>query len=138
MFGQSSVAFRGCSTGPDKTVSLLHGKTTKLLVSLNEVDTLDAPWTAKIRFQPPLALESQESASRGKSGRMTAQPWINEYTIPRDKKTIAVEVDQAGDYTIVSVSGSACPGEVLSPETCRVVEQPLPTAEIEFKSIHEW
>lgn len=138
MLGRSSVNFRGCSTGPDKTVSLLQGKTTKLLVSLNEVDTLDAPWAAKIRYEPPLALEPPESPLRGNSGNTAAQPWTREFTIPRDKKTIAVEADKAGDYTIVSVSGNSCPGEVLSPETCRVVEQPLPTAEVEFKSIHEW
>jgi nucleoporin POM152 len=138
VLGRSSVNFRGCSTGPDKTVSLLQGKTTKLLVSLNEVDSLDAPWTAKIRYEPPLALEPTESASRGKPGNTAAQPWTREFTIPYDKKTIAVEADKAGDYTIVSVRGSSCPGEVLNPETCRVIEQPLPTAEIEFKSIHEW
>lgn len=31
-----------------------------------------------------------------------------------------------------------CEGDVLSPETCKVVEKPMPTAEIEWKRIHEW
>lgn len=138
VLGRSSVNFRGCSTGPDKTLSILQGKTTKLLVSLNEVDALDAPWTVKIRYEPPAAAESHQPAPKGKSAKMATQPWTREFTIPHDKKTIAIEADKAGDYSIVSVSGGSCPGEVLSPETCRVIEQPLPTAEIEFKSIHEW
>lgn len=102
-----------------------------MLVSLNEVDTLDAPWTARVRYDPPLGLES-------KSGKAVAQSWTRDFVIPSDKKTIAIDADKAGDYSLVSISGNLCPGEVLSPETCRVVEQPIPTAEIEFKSIHEW
>lgn len=31
-----------------------------------------------------------------------------------------------------------CAGDVLAPETCQVVERPLPSAEIEWKRIHEW
>lgn len=31
-----------------------------------------------------------------------------------------------------------CDGDVLSPETCKVVQKPYPTAEIEWKRIHEW
>jgi hypothetical protein len=31
-----------------------------------------------------------------------------------------------------------CVGEVLAPDTCSVVERPLPSAQIEWKRIHEW
>jgi nucleoporin POM152 len=31
-----------------------------------------------------------------------------------------------------------CEGDVMAPETCKVVEKQRPSAEIEWKRIHEW
>lgn len=95
-----------------------------MMVSLSDLDVEDGPWTFAMKFQPVAG--------------STAQGWTKDFTIPADKKTIAVDVDKAGDYTILKVQGRTCTGDVLSPETCRVVERPVPTAEIEFTSIHEW
>lgn len=127
--GRSSASFRGCGTSSDKAVSLLQGKTSKLLVTLNEVDETDGPWVVQLRYDPPIG--SQKNMK-------SPETWTREFTIPTDKRTIAVNAEKAGDYTILSVRGQSCSGEVFSPETCRVIEQPIPTAEIDFKSIHEW
>lgn len=127
--GRSSASFRGCGTSSDKAVSLLQGKTSRLLVSLNEADESDGPWVVQLRYDPPVGSEKNPKSP---------EAWTREFTIPADKRTIAVTAEKAGDYTILSVRGQSCSGEVFSPETCRVVEQPVPTAEIEFKSIHEW
>jgi nucleoporin POM152 len=124
VLGKSAISFRDCGTAPDQVVSVLQGKGGKMLVSLNDIDPADGPWTFTMKYEPAAGLHTPK--------------WTKDYVIPIDKKTIAVDVDKAGDYRIIKVKGRACPGEILSPETCRVIEQPVPSAEIEFKSIHEW
>lgn len=124
VLGRSSVSFRGCGTGPEKTVDLLQGKEGTLTVALNHLDSADRPWTVTIVFEP--------ADSRGRKG------WMKDFVSLPDKKTLNVPVTESGEYTIVSLRGQTCSGEILSPETCRVVEQPEPTAEITFQSIQEW
>jgi len=53
-------------------------------------------------------------------------------------RDLTVEADSPGDYTIIDIKGKYCEGDVLSPETCTVVELPKPAAEIEWRRIHEW
>jgi len=48
------------------------------------------------------------------------------------------KADAPGEYTILSVQGQHCAGDVMSPETCKVVEVPRPRAEIEWRKLHEW
>jgi nucleoporin POM152 len=129
VLGRSSASFWGCGTGADKTVDLLHGKEGRLTVFLNSLDPADGPWVVTIRCDPD---------RREKQSRKSSSPWTKDFTIPQDRKSINVMVTEPGEYTIVRIKGKACSGEILSPETCRVVEQPMPSAEIEFKSIHEW
>ena len=54
------------------------------------------------------------------------------------KRHLTVEADSPGDYTIVDIKGKHCEGDVLSPETCTVMELSKPVAEIEWRRIHEW
>ena len=129
VLGRSSASFWGCGAGADKTVDLLHGKEGRLTVVLNSMDPADGPWVVTIRCDPE---------RRDKQSRKTNSGWTKDFTIPQDRKSINVAVIEPGEYTIVKIKGKACFGEILSPETCRVVEQPMPSAEIEFKSIHEW
>ncbi|KAF8314013.1 hypothetical protein DL93DRAFT_2228159 [Clavulina sp. PMI_390] len=134
VLGQSSISFLGCGKGQDTVARLLHGKQVELAVMLNEHrDVQDGPWVATVRYDPPAGLIE----SGGKASKSLVQGWTKEYTIPSDKRAVSFNASKPGEYTILKVSGQLCPGEVLSPETCRVVEQPKPAAEIEFKSIHE-
>lgn len=47
-------------------------------------------------------------------------------------------MSEPGTYTLVRVAGELCEGVVRAPEVCRVVEVPLPKAEVEVERIHEW
>jgi nucleoporin POM152 len=129
VLGRSSASFWGCGTGTAKTVDLLHGKEGRVTVVLNSSDPADGPWVVTLRFDPE---------RRDKQSRKASSGWTKDFTIPQDRKSINVPVSEPGEYSIVRIKGKTCPGEILSPETCLVVEQPKPSAEIGFKSLHEW
>ncbi|KAI0274973.1 hypothetical protein BC834DRAFT_839954 [Gloeopeniophorella convolvens] len=123
-----NMAFKGC--GPQKPASLRTGSNVSLLIHTHEADDLDSPWDVKVRYQPP----TDES---GKSINKRLRPWQQIiHTLP-GKRDLNVDADAPGDYTIVDIKGKYCDGDVLSPETCTVVELPKPAAEIEWKRIHE-
>ena len=124
VLGRSSVNFRGCGTGPEKTVDLLQGKEGILTVGLNNLDLIDGPWTVTIVYEP--------TDSKSRKG------WTKDFVSRSHKSTLNVVVTEPGEYTIVSFRGKTCSGEILSPETCRVLEQPKPTAEVTFQGIQEW
>jgi nucleoporin POM152 len=63
--------------------------------------------------------------------------WTKDFTTPPNKAAMDIAVGDAGEYSITRVQGKICEGDVMSPETCTVVEQPLPSADINFKTIHE-
>ncbi|KAF8336634.1 uncharacterized protein EI90DRAFT_3046569 [Cantharellus anzutake] len=124
VLGRSSVSFRGCGTGPDRTVDLLQGKEGTITIAFNNLDPADGPWTVTISFQPV-------DSNKGRKG------WTKEFASQSGKKTLTIGVTEPGEYTIIKVQGKTCPGDILSPETCRVIEQPKPTAEITFQGIQE-
>ena len=124
-----TMAFKGC--GPQKPASLRMGSNVSLVIDTQEADDLDSPWDVKVRYQPP----TDES---GKSINKRLRPWQQTIQTRSSNLDLIVEADSPGDYTIIDIRGKYCEGDVLSPETCTVVELPKPAAEIEWKRIHEW
>ncbi|KAI0828950.1 hypothetical protein BC628DRAFT_1533561 [Trametes gibbosa] len=121
------VSFKHC--GPSHPASLLIGAEAPLTISTLEADTLDAPWDVSVRYDPP-AEDNGKPSKRYKG-------WTKTLKTQAERKELTLRASAPGEYTIVGVHGQYCEGDVLSPETCKVVERPLPTAEIEWKKIHE-
>ncbi|THH13470.1 hypothetical protein EW146_g6752 [Bondarzewia mesenterica] len=125
-----TVSFKGC--GPGNPASLRIGSEVSLTVFANEADPLDSPWDVTIKYQPSLGLDEN-----GKSANKRFRPWKKTLTTQEGKRDLVVKTNIPGEYTIVDVKGKYCEGDVLSPEMCTVVELPRPTAEIEWRRIHE-
>ncbi|KAF8527547.1 hypothetical protein BU17DRAFT_73948 [Hysterangium stoloniferum] len=123
VIGRSAMSFKSC--GPGRPASLLIGKDTPLFITANDADAEDGPWYITVRYKPPL------------DDKKKYKPWQQDFRSPLGKRDLTLLARAPGEYTIVGVKGKYCPGDVLSPESCRVIEQPLPTAEIEWKRIHE-
>ncbi|KAI0308121.1 hypothetical protein B0F90DRAFT_1807411 [Multifurca ochricompacta] len=123
-----TMAFKGC--GPQKPSFLRIGSNVSLVIDAQEADSLDSPWDVKVRYQPP-------TDEFGKSVNKRLRPWQQTIHTQSDKRDVTVEADSPGDYTIVDIRGKYCEGDILSPETCTVVELPKPAAEIEWRRIHE-
>ncbi|KAG6380911.1 hypothetical protein JVT61DRAFT_5303 [Boletus reticuloceps] len=119
-----AVSFRNC--GPGNPVSLLIGSEASLSLQVTDSDSLDAPWNVDVKFDP---------SEDGKSGGKSVKPWKD--TLQTQQSSLSLSASAAGEYTILGIRGKWCEGDVLSPEMCKVVEKPVPTAEIEWKRIHE-
>ena len=124
-----TMAFKGC--GPQKPSLLRIGSNVSLVVDSQDSDELDSPWDVKVRYQPP-------TDEFGKSVNKRLRPWQQTIHTQPGRRDLTVTADSPGDYTIVDIKGKYCEGDVLSPETCTVVELPKPAAEIEWRRIHEW
>lgn len=114
---RASMSFQDCAAG--RPVSLLKGQQVPLVISATDLDEQDAPWNVTISYR----------------GEVTG--WQKTLVKPDKARALYVHANAAGDYAILRVSGKHCPGDVLSPDTCRVVEQPMPSAQIEWNRIHE-
>lgn len=124
-----AVSFTRC--GPGNPSSLLIGSETSLGVSAKDSDREDAPWDVTVQYRPT-------DVEEGTKGSRKLKPWTQKFTTEGERKDLQIKASTPGEYTIVAIKGKYCEGDVLSPETCKVVERPLPTAEIEWKKIHEW
>ncbi|KAG6910514.1 hypothetical protein DXG01_009933 [Tephrocybe rancida] len=120
------VSFRGC--GPGSPTSLLIGSEASLSIGINDSDDFDSPWEVSIKYEP---------SDAGEKGGKRHKSWNKVLKTQGSRGDLNVRASGPGDYTIVGVQGKWCSGDVLAPESCRVVEKPLPTAEIEWKRIHE-
>jgi len=118
------MSFRAC--GPGRPASLLIGKEIPISIVANDADADDGPWNITVKYSPPY------------DDKKTLKPWQQEFKTGQGKRDLTLMARAPGEYTIVGVQGRYCPGDILSPETCRVIEQPLPSAHIEWKTIHEW
>ena len=116
-----SVSFKTC--GPGRPSSLLIGSETQVAITTHSSDPLDGLWDIGVRYTP--------SDKRHKA-------WEKQLKSQDSTKDIILRASVPGEYTILGVKGKYCDGDVLSPETCKVIEMPLPSAEIEWKKIHEW
>ncbi len=124
-----SVSFKHCS--PGQPASLLIGSESPLTVATVQADLADAPWDVEVRYDPPHGEDGAKPSKRYKG-------WTKTLKTHTERRDLTLRASAPGEYTIVGVKGQYCEGDVLSPETCRVIERPLPTAEIEWKKIHEW
>ncbi|KAF8078923.1 hypothetical protein FPV67DRAFT_84986 [Lyophyllum atratum] len=122
-----TVSFRHCR--PGSPTSLLIGSEAPLSIALNDSDEFDSPWEISFQYQPP-----QDSEGKGNK---RYKPWKKILKTQGNRREIDVRANAPGDYVIAGVQGKRCSGDVLAPETCKVIEKPLPTAEIQWKRIHE-
>ncbi|KAJ7925924.1 hypothetical protein B0H13DRAFT_1973892 [Mycena leptocephala] len=122
-----TISFKNC--GPGSPASLLIGSEAQLSISTNDADVLDAPWEISLSYKPPTS-DDTSTARR-------FYPWKKTLATIGSRRELDVRASAPGEYTILGVKGKWCPGDVLAPETCTVVEKPKPTAEIEWKKIHE-
>ncbi|KIY73469.1 hypothetical protein CYLTODRAFT_485323 [Cylindrobasidium torrendii FP15055 ss-10] len=119
---RSSVSFHRC--GPGKPTAMRIGGEATLVIGANEADKLDLPLNVTLAYAP-------------RAGESEGKPWVKTLTSGDGYRDITVPVNAPGIYTIESVQGKFCAGDVLSPETCEVVERPMPSAKIDWKKIHE-
>ncbi|KAI0699371.1 hypothetical protein C8T65DRAFT_581174 [Cerioporus squamosus] len=123
-----SVSFKQC--GPGHPASLLIGAEAPLTIATANVDAEDAPWDVTVQYDPPQSEDGAKPTKRYKG-------WTKTLTTQAERRELTLRASAPGEYTIVGVKGYYCEGDVLSPDTCKVVERPLPSAEIEWKKIHE-
>ncbi|KAF5388595.1 hypothetical protein D9757_004684 [Collybiopsis confluens] len=120
-----AVSFKHCS--PERPLSLVIGLEVALTVSSMEGDTVDEPWEVSLKYQP----------NGNDKGNKRFKPWRKTISTKEGRRDLTVGANAPGEYAITSVKGKWCAGDVLAPESCTVVERPLPTAEIEWQQIHE-
>ena len=116
-----SVSFKTC--GPGRPSSLLVGSETRVAITTHSSDPLDGFWDVGVRYTP------SDKKHKG---------WEKQLKSQDSTKDIILHASAPGEYTILGVKGKYCDGDVLSPETCKVIEMPHPSAEIQWKKIHEW
>jgi nucleoporin POM152 len=117
-----NVSFKTCRPGHPS--SLLIGSETPITISTHEADPPDSPWDVVVKYLP----------AAGKKNKA----WTRTLKTPADKRDLVLRATAPGEYVIQDIRGKYCEGDVLSPETCKVVEMSYPSAEIEWKKIHEW
>lgn len=123
-----AISFDHCSS--DAPTPLLIGSEATLSIKAVEADDLDAPWEVYVKYQPLTDADSVAANKRLK-------PWKKTLKTQGDRRELNVRASSPGEYTIAGVKGKWCSGTVLAPYTCTVVERALPSAEIEWKRIHE-
>ena len=125
-----SVAFKHC--GPGNPAALLIGADTGLTIDARSADSLDYPLDVQVKYSPP----SDEDLAV--TGSKKQKPWVKTLHTQENRTELSFRANAPGQYAITKVHGKYCEGDVLSPDTCQVVERPMPTSEIEWKKIHEW
>lgn len=118
-----SVSFKAC--GPGNPTSLLIGSEAPVALTVSNADPVDGPWDIDVRFEPASG-----------DGKRT-KPWDKKLQTRENKNDVVLNAGVPGEYTVTGIRGKYCDGDVLAPETCKVVEKAMPTAEIEWKRIHE-
>lgn len=125
---RSSVSFQHCSS--THPIDLLKGETVDLAVSLDQGPSTqpnrktDVIQSISVQFVPDKSLSG-------------ASPWMRD--IRTRKGATATEMTfparQPGEYTILGATGFECSGDVMSPEKCKVVQPPEPSAEVDLRPI---
>ncbi|KAF9486443.1 hypothetical protein BDN70DRAFT_869985 [Pholiota conissans] len=120
-----SVAFSHCST--DLPDSLLIGSETTIAINPMHVSSFDAPLALTLAFRPTVDdIKEKRSKPHNTTLKISASDKVSYY-----------RAKEPGEYQIIGIKGKYCTGTVLSPDTCRVIQKPLPSADIEWKRIHE-
>lgn len=126
----AEFSFTGCQAG--QSVNLLQGRDTRLHMVAGYHDSRDGPWRLNVKFIPENDVTKEGSTSK----KAAPQGWTKDYIVTDRSKDL--KIDYPGTYTLLGVQGQICKGDVLSPETCKVAEVPMPKAEIEWHKLHEW
>ncbi|KAG8703735.1 hypothetical protein FRC08_002662 [Ceratobasidium sp. 394] len=126
---------------PGKDILVRKGHASKnLIVKARTMDDQDG-WGAHISFTPEETAGTETPGIVGKVMEKLTAPgsgsWTKFFPASPGARTIEVPVSEPGTYSLVRVAGELCEGVVRAPEVCRVVEVPLPKAEVEVKRIHE-
>jgi nucleoporin POM152 len=131
-------SFHGCR--PGHTVDIIQGRETKLQLMAGYYDKRDGPWKLLVQYTPAssLAATTGDATSAKATGKRTQDKagWTKEIDVTDKYKKFRAE--GPGEYKLLSAQGRVCKGDVLSPEVCRVVELPMPKAEIQWRPLHEW
>lgn len=115
------ISFKGCS--PENPIKLRKGSTTRLPITINEVDARDGPFKAEFEYVP---LED----SIGSSPQFS---FSNNFT----KLVDSINVKDSGMYKMLDFEGNYCKGTVLEPATCLVYVPPEPEINVEFSSLED-
>ncbi|KAG9036801.1 hypothetical protein FRB95_007899 [Tulasnella sp. JGI-2019a] len=123
---KSSVAFKHCDS--THSIDLLKGDSVDLMVALQQgadgSTKADIIQSIEVQYVPPPNYPS-------------ATPWVR--TIKAKKGPMAKEMlipaRHPGTYTILKAQGAECSSDILSPETCKVVQPPEPNAEIKLRPL---
>ncbi|CAH7685401.1 hypothetical protein BY996DRAFT_4583365 [Phakopsora pachyrhizi] len=122
---RSQISFVGCGNAEDEPLRLLKGQSVSLRIEIQEGGDLpDPPWTIGVAYRPSKDVEGGESKS---------SHWKKEFVLKNLGKTFSAR--EAGVYEITSINGKHCQGDVLVPSSCLVVEQPMPSVELNFTTI---
>ncbi|KAG8930377.1 hypothetical protein FRC02_004294 [Tulasnella sp. 418] len=134
VISRSSATFKNCGSG--KTVSLFKGSEARLSLALNGNSDVRQP-----RIAQPQAFDNVKSVTIQYEPSIGSKKaaFVKQYDYQKGKndQLMDIAVSNQGVYTILGVQGDHCSGDVLSPESCRVVERPEPTADVDLRSIHE-
>ncbi|TFK36998.1 hypothetical protein BDQ12DRAFT_234110 [Crucibulum laeve] len=125
-----AVTFEHCNS--HTPTSLLIGSEAALTVRTVQADTFDAPWEVTVKYQPPTDVGSSNA-----NASKLYKPWKKVLKTHDTNKELTLRAHAPGDYTITGIKGKWCSGDVLAPESCKVMEKPFPSAEIQWKRIHE-
>ncbi|PPQ78029.1 hypothetical protein CVT25_015574 [Psilocybe cyanescens] len=119
-----AVSFSGCTI--DSPTKLRVGEEKNLKVTAIKADLFDAPWDLTLNYRP---LPSNDAKH--------VRPWNKNFKIKAGEMGLSIPANAPGEYRLLSVKGKYCTGTVLAPDACKVVQVPVPSAEIEWKRIHE-
>ncbi|KAK5049321.1 hypothetical protein LTR84_004250 [Exophiala bonariae] len=117
------VRLHDCS--PDLLIPIPSGKTTRLPIRIQDPAKLHAsdwPLTLKYRF----VAETNEEVPQ-------IEVFAHEMTDDRSGPTIG----KAGRYSIDSIAGRFCPGEVLEPSSCSLFNPPEPDISVAREDIFD-
>jgi nucleoporin POM152 len=123
-----SFVSRSCSLA--NPARLLVGSTVKLPIHVVDLDPLDGPLQVQAVYQP----SAEEEALNGQK----ALSWTRDIYIEDSRHNAHVFAEHPGQYQITTAKGRYCQAEILNPDICEVTEIPKPSAQIEWKPIHEW
>jgi nucleoporin POM152 len=128
---RARVFFQGCSAS--NPARLLKGQDATVILRVTDIDDSDSPLQAIVTYNP---LAADEDPSVVAEGAVVEQAWTR--TVQIGGSSTQLQVGSPGEYTITSAQGTKCEAEVLSPDVCKLVELPRPSADIEWQRIHEW
>ena len=90
-----SMSFKHCS--PGNPTPLLIGSESRMVVTANEVDSLDAPWSVDLKYMPSSEGENEKYKKY--------KPWKKTLTTEEGKREIIIPINTPGEFTIAGVRG---------------------------------